>query len=63
MGLFGSTAQPGTSQQHLAEYCKDDYCPRLPCRMFKAGYEKGFADGWAAKPPEIIYVTVSSGSG
>lgn len=36
---------------HLAEDCDDEFCPRLPCRMFKEGYsrgyEKGYDDGYA----------------
>ncbi len=42
----GTAANP-----HLAEQCDDDYCPRLPCRMFKEGarrgHEKGFDEGYA----------------
>jgi hypothetical protein len=41
---------------HLAEDCDDEFCPRLPCRMFKEGirrgdekgYDEGFAAGFAA---------------
>lgn len=41
---------------HIAEHCRDEYCPRLPCRMYKAGqadgydkgYDRGFLDGEAA---------------
>jgi hypothetical protein len=44
MGYFSRTAQPGTAQ-HLAEHCTDDGCTRLPCRMFKAGYARGYQDG------------------
>jgi hypothetical protein len=37
---------------HLAENCRDDGCPRFPCRMYRegfmAGYRKGYADGEAA---------------
>jgi hypothetical protein len=43
MGFIGKLTQPGTSQ-HLAEHCRDDWCPRLPCRMWKAGYERGYED-------------------
>ncbi len=50
MGFTSRTAPPGTAQ-HLAERCQDDSCPRLPCRMFKLGYEsahgKGYEDGYA----------------
>ena len=73
MGLYSRFTEPGTAQ-HLAEHCRDDYCHRLPCRMFKAGYRKGYEEGhaagyadgydagfqagWAAKPPDIVYITV-----
>jgi len=46
MGYASRTAPGGTSQ-HLAEQCGDESCPRLPCRMFKAGYEKGWREGYA----------------
>ena len=40
------------SNDHLAEHCRDADCPRLPCRMWKAGYEEGYRrgydDGYAA---------------
>lgn len=45
MGFTSSTAPGGTSQ-HLAEFCKDETCPRLPCRMWKAGYAKGYDEGY-----------------
>lgn len=49
--LRGATATGG-SNDHLAEQCKNEGCPRLPCRMFKAGYREGYRrgwdDGWAA---------------
>ncbi len=45
MAFTTRTRQPGTSQ-HMAEQCKDESCPRLPCRMWKAGYRKGYDDGW-----------------
>lgn len=51
MGFFGKLATPVTgtpSGQHLAERCRDDWCNRLPCRMFKAGYERGFEGGKGA---------------
>jgi len=40
---------------HLAEDCRDDGCPRFPCRIYKAGYiagyrigyELGYAEGYA----------------
>lgn len=42
---YGGTAVRGNND-HMAEQCHDDVCPRLPCRMFKAGYEKGWDDGF-----------------
>jgi hypothetical protein len=49
--FHGATATRGNND-HLAEYCKDETCPRLPCRMWKAGYDegyrKGYDDGYAA---------------
>ena len=37
---------------HTAEECTDEFCPRLPCRMFKEGlrrgYENGHDEGYAA---------------
>jgi hypothetical protein len=49
---FTSKTVPGGTSQHLAEFCKDETCPRLPCRMWKVGYEKGYErgyqDGYAA---------------
>ncbi|HTX85619.1 MAG TPA: hypothetical protein VME44_25825 [Streptosporangiaceae bacterium] len=44
---FTRMSAPGGTAQHLAEFCKDELCPRLPCRMFKSGYEKGYQDGYA----------------
>jgi hypothetical protein len=50
-----ATATRGNND-HLAEQCKDELCPRLPCQMFKAGqreaaereYTRGWCDGEAA---------------
>jgi hypothetical protein len=42
-GLFA-----GTAHDHLAERCRDDDCPRLPCRLYKAGYECGLEEGHGA---------------
>ncbi len=47
---FTSTARSGAtrgSNDHLAEQCEDELCPRLPCRMFKAGYRKGYDRGYS----------------
>jgi hypothetical protein len=32
---------------HLAEHCRDDYCRRLPCVLYKAGYRNGYQQGYA----------------
>ena len=40
---------------HLAEDCRDDNCPRFPCRIwrqgyvagFRIGYQQGYAEGYA----------------
>jgi hypothetical protein len=45
MGFTSKFAGSGTSQ-HLAEQCRDEGCPRLPCRMWKDGYRKGYDKGW-----------------
>jgi hypothetical protein len=64
--LWRATAtRPGRgSNDHLAEFCRDDLCHRLPCRMYKAGYERGFEDGrirgQAEAEPEVIYIYVQS---
>lgn len=56
--LYGATAT-----DHLAEHCRDELCPRLPCRMYKAGYWAGYEDGrirgQAEAKPEVIYVHVN----
>lgn len=61
--LRGATATG--SNDHLAEHCRDELCHRLPCRLYKAGYERGFEDGRirgrAEAEPEVIYVYVPSG--
>lgn len=38
--------QLAASNDHMAEHCKDELCPRLPCRMFHAGYRKGWDEGY-----------------
>ena len=37
MPLAASVRNP-----HLAEDCDDEFCPRLPCRMFKEGFRRGY---------------------
>lgn len=41
----GATATRGRND-HMAETCEDEMCPRLPCQMFHAGYRKGYARGY-----------------
>jgi len=43
-----SAVHPAATREHLAEHCRDEGCPRLPCRMFKAGYRKGYDDDYSA---------------
>ena len=47
MPLAASVRNP-----HLAEDCDDEFCSRLPCRVFREGYrrgyEKGYDEGYAA---------------
>lgn len=42
----------GTSAEHRYELCRDEDCPRFPCRVYKEGYRNGYDDGyeegWAA---------------
>ena len=40
-------AMTSARNDHLAEYCEDETCRRLPCEMFKAGYRKGYDRGYA----------------
>ena len=40
MPLAASVRNP-----HLAEDCDDEFCPRLPCRMFKEGFRRGYEKG------------------
>lgn len=52
---FTSTKRTGATRggnDHLAERCEDELCPRLPCRIFKdgcrKGYDRGYSDGYQA---------------
>jgi hypothetical protein len=48
-------AAAGTRQEHRYWACRDDYCDRFPCRVYKEGqrdgeqrgYHRGYADGYA----------------
>jgi hypothetical protein len=55
------------SNPHLAEDCDDDLCPRLPCRMWKGGYEqgywRGYEQGQADYQPKVIYIYVPVSGG
>jgi hypothetical protein len=31
---------------HLAEDCRDTDCPRYPCRIYRAGRERGYREGY-----------------
>jgi hypothetical protein len=43
--FWGATATRGNND-HLAEHCKDELCPRLPCRMYKKGRQDGYDGGY-----------------
>lgn len=43
MGLLASTAE-----EHRYQLCKDEYCERFPCRVYKEGYRNGYEDGYGA---------------
>ena len=32
---------------HDYRSCRDQDCPRFPCRVYREGYEHGYADGFA----------------
>ena len=51
MGFKPAGPRRRGTAQHLAEQCRDDDCPRLPCRMFKAGYRKGYATARTTATP------------
>lgn len=48
----------GAGTEHRYQLCRDEYCDRFPCRVYKEGqqdgdsrgYERGFADGLASCP-------------
>ena len=37
----------GSDDEHRYQLCKDEYCERFPCRVYKEGYRNGFEDGFA----------------
>ena len=38
----------GNAAEHRYEHCRDDYCQRFPCRVYKQGYADGYRDGHLA---------------
>jgi hypothetical protein len=36
-----------THAEHRYQLCKDEYCDRFPCRVYKDGYRNGREDGYA----------------
>jgi flagellar biosynthesis/type III secretory pathway protein FliH len=50
----------GTREEHRYQLCRDEYCERFPCRVYKEGhrdgreegflrgYDQGYADGYGA---------------
>jgi hypothetical protein len=44
--------RPGRRQQHRYDRCKDQDCDRPLCAAYREGYRQGYAD----KPPEVVYV-------
>jgi hypothetical protein len=38
----------GTDAEHRYQFCRDEYCDRFPCRIYREGYRNGHADGQAA---------------
>ncbi len=39
---------PGTQEEHRYQLCRDEYCDRFPCRIYKEGYRNGYEDGFGA---------------
>ena len=39
---------PGTQEEHRYQLCKDEYCDRFPCRVYREGYRNGYQDGYQA---------------
>lgn len=36
-----------TREEHRHQLCRDEYCDRFPCRIYKEGYRNGRDDGRA----------------
>jgi len=53
---MATTTATSARNDHMAEYCEDETCMRLPCVMYKRGYQegerrgyqRGYADGYTA---------------
>lgn len=43
---MGSAAS--IAEEHRYQLCKDEYCERFPCRVYKEGYRNGYEDGYGA---------------
>jgi flagellar biosynthesis/type III secretory pathway protein FliH len=41
---MGSTTD--TAREHRYQLCRDEYCERFPCRVYKEGQRDGFDDGY-----------------
>lgn len=37
-----------TKRRHEYALCRDEDCPRFPCRVYKEGYEAGYRAGHTA---------------
>ncbi len=35
----------GTQQEHRYQLCRDEYCDRFPCRVYKEGWRDGYDEG------------------
>ena len=38
----------GSETEHRYQLCRDEYCDRFPCRVYREGYRNGYEDGYAA---------------
>ena len=34
-----------TQQEHRYQLCRDEYCERFPCRVYKEGHRDGLEEG------------------
>jgi hypothetical protein len=49
---MGLTTSEGT--EHRYQLCKDEFCDRFPCRIYKEGYRNGHEDGYEEGFPDGI---------